>query len=103
MPRLLLSEAADRDLENIYIQSVELFGPRQADHYIDGLLDTLDMIAAFPRMARLREDVLPPVRAHAHQSHMILYDVDDHEDVLIIRIRHAHEDWQQLSEGTDQP
>ena len=103
MPRLLLSEDADRDLDDIYIQSVDLFGVRQADQYIDGLLDTLDMIVAFPRMARLRDDISPPVRAHAHQSHVIIYDVDDHGDVLIVRIRHAHEDWQQLSEGTDQP
>lgn len=93
MARLTLSDDADRDLEDIYRQGAAMFGLAQADHYIDGLLDTLDLIAGFPGVARLRDEITPPVRAYPHVSHMILYDIDERGDVLVVRIRHAHENW----------
>ena len=72
----------------------------QADRYIDGLLDTLDLIAEFPDMARFRPEVDPPARVHTHQSHAIIYDIDERGDLLIIRIRHVLEDWR-TSTGPD--
>lgn len=71
-----------------------MFGPAQADRYIDGLLETLDLIAEFPEMSRLRTEIDPPMRVHPHQSHAIIYKIDERGDVLIVRIRHALEDWQ---------
>ena len=93
MARLTVSEDADRDLDDLYHQGVVTFGLAQADRYIDGLLDTLDLIAAFPGVARLRNELMPPIRAFPHRSHIIFYDIDESGDVLIVRIRHAHEDW----------
>ena len=103
MARLRLSEAADADLDAIYVQGIELFGRRQADRYIEGLLETLALIADFPRMARQRPFISGPVRAHTHQAHVLLYDVDDAGNVLVVRIRHAHEDWQSIAQGPDEP
>ena len=71
-----------------------MFGQAQADRYIDGLLETLDLIAEFPEMSRLRTEIDPPMRVHPHQSHAIIYKIDERSDVLIVRIRHALEDWQ---------
>lgn len=93
MARLTVSEDADHDLDSLYRQGVMAFGFTQADQYINGLLDTLDLIAAFPGVARLRSELTPQIRAYPHRSHMIFYDVDDGGNVVIVRIRHAHEDW----------
>lgn len=71
-----------------------MFGLSQADRYIDGLLETLELIADFPEIARLRTGIAPPVRGWPYRSHMILYDLGEDGGVLIVRIRHGLEDWQ---------
>lgn len=99
MARLTISEDADRDLSFIYLRGVETFGLGQADRYIDALLNVLDTITDFPEISRLRTEIDPPIRVYIHQSHVIMYDVDEKGDVLIVRIRHALEDWQGLGEA----
>lgn len=93
MARLTVSEEADRDLDALYRQGVEMFGIAQADRYIEGLLNALDLIADFPGTARLRTELQPPIRAYLYKSHLILYDIGATGDVLVVRIRHGHEDW----------
>ena len=46
-----------------------------------------------PRAARLREEILPPVRVHRYQSQLIVYEVSEDDEVLVLRVRHGHEDW----------
>jgi toxin ParE1/3/4 len=99
---LRISLAARQDLSTIYRHGVEAFGQRQADRYIDGLLDTLDLLADFPEMARVRDSLNPPARVHGHLRHVIVYDLLADEIVLIVRIRHALEDWQGLSGDMNQ-
>ncbi|QIF82731.1 type II toxin-antitoxin system RelE/ParE family toxin [Brevundimonas sp. 'scallop'] len=47
---LRLSRAARADLQQVYLQGLELFGGRQADDYIEGLFAKLDLLADFPRL-----------------------------------------------------
>ncbi len=93
MARLTVSEEADRDLDALYRLGVEMFGLPRADRYIEGLLNALDRIADFPAAARLRTELEPPTRAYPYKSHLILYDIDAMGGVLVVRIRHGHEDW----------
>ena len=44
--------------------------------------------------AHERSEIEPPVRIHPVGSHLVVYQVDAHGDVFVIRVRHAHEDWQ---------
>ncbi|GLS00477.1 hypothetical protein GCM10007859_04830 [Brevundimonas denitrificans] len=74
-----------------------MFGVAQADRYIDGLLGALDLIADFPAAARLRTELKPPIRAYPYKSHVILYDIEATGDVLVVRIRHGHEEWSDLA------
>ncbi len=76
-----------------------MFGAAQADRYIGGLLGALDLIADFPAAARLRTELKPPIRAYPYKSHVILYDIDATGDVLVVRIRHGHEEWSDLADG----
>ena len=72
-----------------------------ASDYVRDLIrrdqERLDKIAAmqkleFPRAARERLEIDPPVRAHPYKSHMVVYVIEG-DDVLILGVRHGHEDW----------
>ncbi len=85
--------AAEADLKSIYLSGSEMFGRRQAEAYAAGLRGAVEVIAQFPLASRLRETIQPPVRVRPFQSHVIIYTLDE-AGVLILRFRHAHEDWQ---------
>lgn len=90
--RYRLSQCGDHDLDEIYTRGAELFGLDQADEYAAGLTRVFKFLASFPRAARERFEANPPVRAHPYKSHIVVYVIDQ-EEILIVRIRHGHEDW----------
>jgi len=69
-----------------------MFGLTQADAYAASLRQAFELIATYPRSARKREEIEPIVRTSPHKAHIILY-VADEQGVLVLRIRHAREDW----------
>jgi len=89
---LKLRPRAVADIQRIYEQGVEVHGAVHADGYVDGLDQTIAMLAAYPGAARLREELSVPVRAFNYRAHIILYQFDLNT-VTILRIRHAREDW----------
>lgn len=88
-----LSRKAEEDLTALFITGAQQFGLAQAEHYFTKLEQTLAHLARFPRVARERAEINPPVRVHPHQSHLVIYLIEG-ADILILRIRHAHEDWE---------
>jgi len=48
---LRLTQKAREDLRLVYLEGLERFGARQADIYIDSLLDRLDLLSDFPDLA----------------------------------------------------
>ncbi|MDE3116519.1 MAG: type II toxin-antitoxin system RelE/ParE family toxin [Pseudomonadota bacterium] len=90
--RYRLTPAALRDLETIWRYSAEVWSLEQADRYITGLTLAFDTIAANPKLARERQEYVPPVRIHRYQAHIVIYRIGD-DDVIIIRVRHGSEDW----------
>jgi toxin ParE1/3/4 len=93
-----LSLEAENDIIGIAEMGIRLFGEQQALIYHDGLFDVFELIASNPRMARLRQELSPPMRIYPFKAHLIVYREYDDDEVLIVRIRHGHEDW--ASEGT---
>jgi toxin ParE1/3/4 len=89
-----LSRKAEEDIVGIFRQGVELFGTAQAERYHLDLQRTFELIAAHPLMARERTEISPPVRIHPHGAHIIVYLAEGSGDVLIVRVRHGHEDWE---------
>lgn len=69
------------------------FGAAQADRYHDGLLETFAFLTGFPRAARERHELTPPVRAFRYKAHVIVYELDEADNVVILRVRHGREDW----------
>ncbi len=94
-----LTQAASDDLVTIFIEGLALFGLDQADRYHAGLAHAFQFLADFPRAARLREEIDPPVRAYRYRSHMIVYDLASDDAVIVLRIRHGREDWLTESDG----
>ena len=88
-----LSNEAENDIIAIVKIGIRLFGERQADRYNSDLFALFDLISANPRMARERKEVSPPVRIFPFKAHLVVYIVDENDDVLIVRIRHGHENW----------
>ncbi|WP_293827661.1 type II toxin-antitoxin system RelE/ParE family toxin [uncultured Brevundimonas sp.] len=87
-----ISKAARADMRAIFRQSAEMFGLSQADAYVADLHSAFDLIATFPQSGRESRKTEPPVRILPRKAHIILYALDD-QDVLILRVRHAREDW----------
>lgn len=86
---------ADQDIIGLYLRGAAEFGITQAELYHEGLLATFAMLADNPRMARERTKLRPPMRLHPWQSHLIAYVVEG-DDILIIRVLHGRQDWEQL-------
>jgi toxin ParE1/3/4 len=91
--RYRLSRKASEDIANLYLQGRREFGEKQAETYYSGLADSLAVLAKFPRMARERVELDPPVRMHRYQSHIVIYVIED-AGIVILRVRHGREDWE---------
>ena len=89
-----LTEKAEEDVLRVFMQGVHLFGLSQAEHYHQELERLFALIAANPLVARERPEISPPVRIHPHKAHLVVYLADENGDVLIVRVRHGHEDWE---------
>lgn len=87
-----LSRAAENDIAAIAQYTVEAFGIEQAIAYRDGLIETFEFLAEFPRAARERKELERPSRVHPYRSHLIVYRLEG-DDIFIQRVRHAREDW----------
>lgn len=90
----VLSRKAEEDIVEIFLFGVTHFGLEEAERYHDRLARCFDFLAENPFVARERTEISPPVRIHPIGSHLIIYRIDDEDKVFIIRVRHAHEDWQ---------
>lgn len=87
-----LAPQAAQDVLNIYLEGYGLFGLAQADAYQEELKRAFERLAMFPRLGRLRTELVPAVRAMPMGSHVIVYDAID-SGVTILRVRHGKEDW----------
>jgi toxin ParE1/3/4 len=96
-----LTRAASKDIEALFIEGLVLFGLSAADKYHDGLTSTLEFLADFPCAARVRAELDPPVRAFRYKSHMVIYEPAEDDTVIVLQVRHGHEDWIPYSDERD--
>lgn len=93
-----LSLKAEEDVIDIYAHGARAFGTSQAETYFAGLEQAFAFLAEYPRAARERREITPPVRVHPFKSHIIVYRING-ADVRILRVRHGHEDWEPSPAG----
>jgi toxin ParE1/3/4 len=87
------SRKADEDIINVYIDGVRDYGVAQAEKYHARLEYVFQLLSDTPHLARQRDEITPPVRIHPHESHVIIYTLDEENNVLILRVRGGSEDW----------
>lgn len=87
-----LSNAAARDLEEIYLYGFIHFGEIQADLYAAMLEDRIAILCANPKIGRIDRRVTPAIGRFECERHVIFYDaLEDH--ILIVRILHGAMDY----------
>ena len=87
-----LSTLAEEDLIQIYIDGATSFGLEQAHQYHQKIFQVFKFLAENPLAAPTRPELTAEIRVHPVASHIVLYTAR-RKDILILRIRHAHEDW----------
>jgi len=88
-----LTQKAAEDIGDIYLNGVRQFGVRQADAYHALLEKIFNFLADNPLAARARSELSPQARIHPVHSHIVIYQIEEDGAILVIRVRHAHEDW----------
>jgi toxin ParE1/3/4 len=88
-----LTNEAAKDLEAILLDGMGRFGINVAIDYHQKLFQVFELLAQFPEMSRERVELSPPVRIHPVGSHIVIYQLQANQDIRIVRVRHAHEDW----------
>jgi len=90
-----LTGKAVEDIIAVYWEGVRLFGTAQAEKYHAGMEQVFRLLSDHPELARERKEITPPVRIHPYGAHLIVYIVERNRDILIVRVRHGHEDWEE--------
>lgn len=93
MANYKLSNAANADLDAILTYGILNHGERRADTYYEGLVQQFESLVRNPHLYPERTEISPPVRVCPFGVHVIIYTLEDTGTVLIIRVRHGHEDW----------
>ena len=83
-----LTLRAEADVFDIFLYGLEAFGANQAARYKDDLTRSFAMLAENPRMGRPAEAIALGLRRHEHQSHVILYEIDG-PDILVLAVVHG--------------
>ncbi len=73
--RLVLTNEADRDLNNLYLEGFEKWGEAQADKYYLALLVHFELLCENPYLFQAIDDIRLGYRRSVCQKHSIFYRV----------------------------
>ena len=93
-----LSREAEEDIVAIAEHGILAFGEAHAGRYHRELFTLLTLIGDHPRMARERREIVSPVRIQPFKAHLVVYLIQEDGEVLVLRVRHAHENWESEEE-----
>lgn len=88
---LVISLFAQNDLQAIHDYSTDLWGPRQADNYIDRLTEACHHLSIQPDIGIDQSGLAPNTRSLVCESHVIYYRISG-ANLEILRILHARQD-----------
>jgi toxin ParE1/3/4 len=86
-----LSPAALRDLEDIWLYTLEQWGSEQAHHYIDEITATFEKLANNPQQGTPCEGIRKGYRRGWVGRHTIYFCVAEY-GIAVIRVLHARMD-----------
>lgn len=88
-----IRETANKDLNNIFIYSVETFGMERAKRYLDDLVSAFQTLANNYNQGRDYSHVRPNLYAWNVVSHVIYYKPTK-EGISVYRVLHKSMDYQ---------
>jgi toxin ParE1/3/4 len=91
MAKFELSQAADSDLNEIYIYSYREFGEVTADAYLLSLDQCFQNLAEFPGLGRSIGHIRSGYFRFPHASHVVFF-VEISDGIRIIRVLHQRMD-----------
>lgn len=90
MERALFSPRARNDLLEIWAYLAQ-YSPETADMWIARILETADVLAAFPYLGRVRAELAGSPRSIAIESFVLFYDATP-TSIRVLRILHGSRD-----------
>lgn len=87
-----LRQAAETDLEDIWLYTLHSWGKEQADHYIAAIISRFGWLADHPQLGKHRPDVKPGYFCFPEGQHLIFYRRQD-SAIEILAVVHQHMDY----------
>ncbi|WP_426107368.1 type II toxin-antitoxin system RelE/ParE family toxin [Massilia sp. TSP1-1-2] len=91
MAEYRLTPAAVRDLEAIWIHTLQQWGLEQADRYIDILMATFTELAQSPKTAPACDHIRPGYRRRSVERHIIYFRITTY-GIAVVRVLHDRMD-----------
>lgn len=89
--RVILSEAAKRDLDRLYDFGAQFWTERRIESYLRSLTLACFKLADHPRRGRTRADIGAGLRSFVFREHVIYYHIDSGGVIVIARVMHGRE------------
>ena len=86
-----VSQRAKEDLRQIGLYTQKEWGKAQRRKYLTGLDNKFSFLTDNPLITPERQEFFPVVRIHHHESHLIIYVIDD-LGITILRVLHQSAD-----------
>lgn len=87
----ILSEIADKDLEDIFDYTLDEFGFDQAERYLLELEKTFQNLLLNPQLGKKRDEIKKGLYSLPKDNHIIFYRIL-HNHIKIIRVLHGSQD-----------
>lgn len=90
-PKLLLTQHALQDVQAIFDYSVEHWGKRSAEKYLDEIEAGLERLKSQPSLLRTEPDLHAALRFYRVNKHLLVCDVSS-ESIVVLTVIHASMD-----------
>ena len=87
----ILSEIADKDLEDIFDYTFDEFGFDQAEKYLLEIEEIFQNLIANPQIGKKRDEIKQGLYSFPKDNHIIFYRILDNH-IRIVRVLHGRRD-----------
>ena len=87
----ILSEIADKDLEDIFDYTFDEFGYDQAEKYLLEIEEIFQNLIANPQIGKKRDEIKQGLYSFPKDNHIIFYRILDNH-IRIVRVLHGSRD-----------